>query len=143
MTRHTALFMILLGGLAFSGCGGGDAPAVDEGADTGTETPATAGLVDPDMGDFPIPAPPGALREPMIQLNARIIMYPAGERQRLIDFYDEWTASEVDEYRRLGEGEEGINWDNSGPEGESPTRTIAVSPHNDRERPAVVTLGAN
>ena len=140
--KKISILLVFVGALILGGCSDDDtaSTAVDN---DGSETAKTvAGLVNPDLGEFPIPAPPGALREPLfISSSSIVIDYPGSELQRIVEFYDNWTASQDEDYRKFGD--KAINWDNSGPQGESSTRVILVAPFEVKGKKFVaVNLGA-
>jgi hypothetical protein len=96
-----------------------------------------------EIPDFTIPAPGGALRVLMHTEAQLVIDYPSDELERVVAFYDEWTASQTETYTRLGSDEEGsVSWDNG--ELEQGVRSILVVRAGPSDKAFVgVTLSAN
>ncbi|MDH3680957.1 MAG: hypothetical protein OEV40_13530 [Acidimicrobiia bacterium] len=45
-----------------------------------------------DLGDFPIPAPPGGAVNSVQTATTRLVSYPASELNNIVAFYEEWIA---------------------------------------------------
>ena len=132
-----------------SSCGGGDADtaAADAGMDPAAEVEVDPGprpgAMMVDMGDFPIPAAPGA-QEIMGGAPTFLLAYPNEDFGRVLNFYEDWVADQEGEYTRvdasetLGDEIKGIGWmlaDGS--------RMIMVAEEDFDERRTVVNLTAH
>lgn len=115
-------------------CGGGEAPEADVGAE------AVASLEESvEVPDFTIPTPVGAFR--VIRHTDEMLMldYPGADLERIVEFYDEWTASQPSTFTRTDAPEGGISWMN-----ETVDRSVLVLLTEARDIEIVsVTLGAH
>ena len=138
MNRPTIFLLSILAASAPAGCGGQDARLSDA---AGEEDPSARAEVE--VPDFVIPAPGGALRVLMHTEAQLVVDYPPNELERVVAFYDEWTASQAETYTRLGSGvAESVSWDNG--EGDQGFRSILVVRAGPSGKTFVgVTLSAN
>ena len=60
--------------------------------DTASDDGATSGEAT-DLGDFPIPAPPGGTVEFDLDANVRIVSYPLSDLDAIVSFYEDWIAA--------------------------------------------------
>lgn len=130
-----------------SACGGGaDTGAadvdMDQSADVEMDQAPPSGAMMADMGDFPIPAAPGA-NEIIGMSPTFLLAYPNKDYDRVLKFYADWVAGQDEEYARvdasetLGEEIKGIGW--ILPDG---SRMIMVAEENFEGRRTVVQLTA-
>jgi hypothetical protein len=107
--------------LLLAGCSGDDddtssEPAPNEAADESGDGESGGGDTGgdaPDLGDVPIPAPPGsvaALTTDTGEIKVYSLTFDAGDLDAVIAFYDEWTSSQSDEYQRTDAGAGGVSW---------------------------------
>ncbi len=155
-TRDTRAWLAVIGllvvlGLGLAACGGDDddlaseaADAVVSGGDETDDDPAGSddesggqsdrsggGSADAGGEDFPIPAPDGlvldALADAGVPMDAqRQLFYEDGDFDRVVGFYDDWTA-ENGEWSR-GESEGTVVYQSLDGDG---IRAITVSPGHD------------
>jgi hypothetical protein len=125
------------GGVA-DGSGGGDGSDDGNGRGTDGPGPGNDGLPDSVPEDFPIAIPPGwsidINAEIGLSASAAFLLYPSGDFDAIVDFYDEWTTSQPDEYARTEAGDQVIYT-----RMETPTYLISVT-RNHEERDQTWTL---
>ncbi|MDH3755009.1 MAG: hypothetical protein OEU32_14155 [Acidimicrobiia bacterium] len=123
MIRKLLICIFALGMVVLSGCGGDDEPdsgtsasqpsAGEAADDDGSSGDAVDGGQGADVGDFPIPAPPDglvAVTNDADGIKVLSVTLGVDSFDSAISFYDEWTASQPDEYQR-GEGDSGgVSW---------------------------------
>ena len=130
-------------------CGGGEADTetaadvdMDQVADVDMEPSPRSGAMMADMGDFPIPAAPGA-EEILGGAPTFILAYPNKDFDRVLKFYEDWVASQPGEFTRVDAGEmlsggiKGISWALA-----DGSRMITVAEEDFEERRTVVQLTA-
>ena len=87
-----------------AGCGG-DAPTSgpalttdgDANAGSGDSDAGSTGLGgDVDLGDFPIPAPPGGDFVASGSGRTRLVVYPPSQYDAIVEFYTKWVAEVAD-----------------------------------------------
>ena len=112
-------------------CSGGDESSVDGSGDSDgspsvetTSVPAVGG----EDGDFPIPLPPGDGVVVFSTAFDRIVNFPQDEFDRLVAFYDDWTASEPDGYERTEASNGAVEWSSRGDD-LTRVRGIIVAPN--------------
>lgn len=135
--------------VAFAGiltsCGGGDAePAVDadmdQTAEVDTEQYAPDRTIMADMGDFPIPAAPGAAQI-IGGAPTFLLAYSNEDFDRVLEFYADWVAGQSEEYTRvdasetLGDEIKAISWTTA-----TGSRMITVAEEDFDDRRTVVNL---
>ena len=125
MRRSQVLLWSLLCAAAPVSCGGGDGGSAN---DSGDAAPSEAAGVD--IPDFFIPAPPGARTVLPLSETQLVIHYPVDDYDRIVEFYDAWTASQPEDFRRLSDpSAPGVQWSNDAADGG--IRTIVVAPDVD------------
>jgi hypothetical protein len=113
MRLSTIPACLALAGILAS-CGGGDSSA-DVAADSNTGDAPQPSAVTADMGDFPIPVAPGAI-EILGGAPSYWISYPFEDYDRVAQFYEDWVASQPEEFQRVDAGETlgveitGVSW---------------------------------
>lgn len=118
------LFGLVLA-LLLMGCSGDDGSTDDgtEGAasdNASTESDDGSGNEDDpssgaaaDLGDFPVPAPPvgeAALTTEAEGTTIYTITFPGSDFETVVDFYDDWTSSQGEEYQRTEAASGGVTW---------------------------------
>ena len=113
MNRAGTILLAVLGGLALlAGCGsdssdgasessGSETTVSDDGGGDGEASDNAAADDGAGNGvgdDFPIPVPDGGSELPVPGLNGRSIDYAADDFDRIVVFYDEWTASQPQDF---------------------------------------------
>ena len=100
-------------------------PAGDEGgsSDGGDSSPGTT--------DIGIPLPPGADAVATTEAGALTVVQfivPLDQQASTIAFYDDWTASQPDEYQRIEVDSGGVSWQNAPEPGADGTVIAVLSP---------------
>ena len=121
---------LTLAALLLAGCGDDDDASADtdaadteqvdadDGASASGDDDATSGGgggggEPADLGDFPIPAPPGSTeiaRTEVEGIVAVTLSVPVDSYDDVVAFYDDWTAADADEYQRVGAESGGVSW---------------------------------
>ena len=131
--------------LVAAGCGDGDSASepdttVEPGNDQGTAPPGTiddgdgssgGGASPPDTGDIGVPLPPGADAVATSESGSLTIVQfivPLDQQQSTIEFYDNWTESQPDEYQRVAAESGGVSWQNSPEVGADKTVIAVLAP---------------
>lgn len=114
--------------LLLAGCGDDDDGAADEAGGAGTEQVDTAdvggdadgdattgggGGEAADLGDFPIPAPPGATEITRTEAEGTVavtLSVPVDSYDDIVAFYEDWTASEGGSFQRIDAEAGGVSW---------------------------------
>ena len=96
--------------------GGGESDTTSEsgGSASGSQGDSSDGA---DVGDLSVPLAPGAEVLFTDENEAvRTVLYtvPADRRDAAIDFYDEWTSSQTDDFQRIVAEAGGVSWIGSG-----------------------------
>ncbi|MGI9603467.1 MAG: hypothetical protein ACR2QE_16400 [Acidimicrobiales bacterium] len=141
---------------ALSGCGSSDDtsdPADDAASEPESSEDGQATIADDgdngggesapaDLGDFPIPAPPGGtvtFTNEVDDITAITFSLPPEDFDATVAFYDDWTDSEADEYQRVVAESDGVSWlRTSGADGTS--RIIMVSAASGADDQVLVSL---
>lgn len=121
--------------LLLAGCGdddddaSSDADAADtEQVDTGDGASDTGGGEPVDLGDFPIPAPPGSAEIDRTEAQGAVavtLTVPVDSYDDVVAFYDDWTASGDGSYQRIDAEAGGVSW--IGVDSGDVPRTIVLS----------------
>ncbi len=110
--------------IVVTGCGSGDEPEAADPTATLVDDTSTA-----DLGDFPIPLPPGAVGAGTTdQGDVQVVLFtlPIEDQEAAIAFYDEWTATQPGGYQRVVAQSGGVTWQNGAAIGGESTRVISV-----------------
>ena len=139
ISRTIYSISVLVLAAALGACGGSDGSS-DTAEVAGDQQ---AGSVTAEtLGDFPVPGPGvgnAALTSDSEELRAYTITFPAADYAAVVAFYDEWTATQTDDYQRTEAESGGVSWTLvSGETGHN--RIIAASPALPGEDLAFVTL---
>lgn len=139
-TVHSICVVVLAAALGACGSSDGSSDAAELAGGSGDQQ---AGSVTAEsLGDFPVPGPGvgnAALTSDSDELRAYIITFPAADYAGVVAFYDDWTATQTDDYQRIEAESGGVSWTLvSGEAGHH--RIIAASPALPGEDLAFVTL---
>jgi hypothetical protein len=159
MVRRLTTTAIVLAAVALVGCGGDDddsgadgssgpAASSDSTADDSAEDDRGGGNgagadAAADLGDFPIPAPPGStltFTNEIDDITAHTITVPVGQMESAIAFYDDWTASEDDEYQRIVAESGGVSWVRTTGSSADSSRLILVSAPLEGDTEVLISL---
>lgn len=135
-----------LAAVVFTGCGGSDdsdsETSATEDADESTADDSGDGSGEgssdgaaADIGDFPIPAPPGGTDAQKIEAEGLIaynVTISADDFESVITFYDDWTSSQSDEYARTEAQSGGVIWVRTGG-AQGTVRSVLASAPGDRD----------
>ena len=124
------LSALAIAALLLAGCGDDD-DSNAEAADTAEldTTDTGGGAAAPDLGDFPIPAPPGTTEAGRTEVEGNVaigLTVPVDSYDDVIAFYDGWTDSESDDYQRVEAASGGVSWIRTSGSDEE-TRSIMLS----------------
>lgn len=124
MRRIRVVLAVLAFVFVLASCGGGDSTSEDgdtsdstaSNDDGGSETSSGDGddggaAEEVEVDDFSIPFPAGVTSETLRVPGALQLFYAADDFDRIVMFYDDWTAAEPEDYERFERPETGsIEW---------------------------------
>lgn len=130
--------------LGIAGCGEDTSTdAADTASDaTGVADGEGEGAGGASLDGVPIPLPPGAEAVTTSEAGpATIVQFivPIDQQQATIDFYDEWTEAQAEDYIRIEAESGGVSWQND-PESGADKNIIAVVSPLDGADVVTVTL---
>ncbi len=149
MRPRLVLFAVAALIIALAGCSdddSGDGASTDDGSDDAGTVSTVVGVEgDSDLGDFPVPLPPGA--DAALETDAgpdvRIAQFiiPLDRIDEAIEFYDGWTGSGSGEWQRTESAEGGISWQKTSDADDGVIIAILTQLGDDDFRAATITVG--
>ncbi len=96
-----------------------------------TEAPSGGAVGGPDLSDLTVPLPSyadGVARSESGPLTLVQFIVPLDQQDAAIAFYDEWTATQADEYQRVAAEGGGVSWQNAPDPGADRTLIAILAP---------------